>query len=156
MQLAFCTVCSCHLSEWDNNFGTIALHCTGTVLTCSVYLFLKQCVTSSPYDTEGKKSTNIRMYMYIEDSSSYTIYNCSVNHVLYSGKLSREKTFTNWWKVHFLRRKLSQIAHFTVPKDATPPNFMEKTVTNSHKFKLRNSRKFSPSKVSRYMVLGKV
>ena len=66
----------------------------------------------------------------------------------YSGKLSRENTFANWWKIgektfthclllpcqktphpKILRRKLSQI------------------VTKS-----RNSRKFSPSKVSHYTV----
>ena len=48
----------------------------------------------------------------------------------YSRKLSREKTFANWWKIWFSQRKLSRIA------------------TES-----RNSRKFSPSKVSRYMVV---
>ena len=37
------------------------------------------------------------------------------------------------------------------PKDATPPNFTEKTFANSYKKPL-NSRKFSPSKVSRYTV----
>ena len=50
----------------------------------------------------------------------------------YSGKLSREKTFANWWKIRFLRRKLSWIVTFAAPKDATPPNIMEKTFINSH------------------------
>ena len=39
---------------------------------------------------------------------------------------------------------------FAVPKDATPPNFAEKLSLIATK--LRNSRKFSPSKVSRYTV----
>lgn len=44
----------------------------------------------------------------------------------YSGKVLREKTFANWWIFAVL------------PKDATPPNFTEKT--------------FSPLKVSSYMI----
>ena len=48
----------------------------------------------------------------------------------YSQKLSREKTFTNWWKIRLSRRELSQIAT-----------------------KSQNSRRFSPSKVSCYLVL---
>ena len=51
----------------------------------------------------------------------------------YSGKLSRKKTFVNWWKIQFLRRKLSQILTRAAPKDATSPNFIEKTFANSHK-----------------------
>ena len=51
----------------------------------------------------------------------------------YSGKLLREKTFTNWWKIWFLRRKLSQIARFCSPKGHHAPNFAEKTFAYSHK-----------------------
>ena len=43
------------------------------------------------------------------------------------GKLSRQKTFANWW---FWRRKLLACA---VPKEATPANFTEKTFVNGHK-----------------------
>ena len=50
----------------------------------------------------------------------------------YSGKLSREKTFTNWWKMWFSRRKLWRLLAFAAPKDATLPNFGEKTFANSH------------------------
>ena len=39
-----------------------------------------------------------------------------------------------------------------MPKDNTPPNFVEKTFMNSHK--IANSQKFSPSKVFRYMVIS--
>ena len=150
MQLAFCTVFSCHLSEWDNNFGTVALHCTGAVLTCSVYLFLKQCVTSSPYDTGGKKSTNIRMYMYNKDSSSYT-YN--IDLVLYSGELSREKTLTNWWKVYFCRENFHRL--LTLPCQRMPhPQILRRRLSQIAT-KLQNLQKFSPSKVSCYTVIGK-
>ena len=44
-----------------------------------------------------------------------------------------EKTFMNWWKIRFSRRKLSQIACFCSTKGATPPNFAEETFVNSHK-----------------------
>jgi len=43
--------------------------------------------------------------------------------LLYSGKLSREKTFPNWWKVRFLRRKLSQMARFCRTKGCHAPKF---------------------------------
>ena len=59
-----------------------------------------------------------------------------VHWIPYSRKLSREKTFANWWKNQknrFSRRKLSRIARLCRAKDATPPNFAEKTFTNSHK-----------------------
>ena len=46
----------------------------------------------------------------------------------YSGKLLREKTFMNWWKIQF-----SQIACSCRAKDTTPPNSAELTCTNSHK-----------------------
>ena len=46
----------------------------------------------------------------------------------YGGKLLREKTFTDWGKIRFLR-----IARFCSAKGVTPPNFSEKTFTNSHK-----------------------
>ena len=65
---------------------------------------------------------------------------------------------------NFQGRKLSQIGKnydfhkenfrgllaCAAPKDATPPNFAEKTCANSHK--PWNSWRFSPSKVSRYTV----
>ena len=59
-----------------------------------------------------------------------------VHWIPYSRKLSREKTFANWWKNQknrFSQRKLSRIARLCRAKDATPPNFAEKTFTNSHK-----------------------
>ena len=65
-----------------------------------------------------------------EDMQMFWKIECAYWHVPYSGKLSREKTFVNWWKIWFSRRKLSCIAT-----------------------KLRNSHKFSPSKVFRYTVL---
>ena len=65
---------------------------------------------------------------------------------------------------NFRERKLSQFGEkndfrgenfhgllaFAASKDTTLPNCEEKTFTNSHK--LQNSRKFSPSSVSRYTV----
>ena len=42
-----------------------------------------------------------------------------------SRKLSRAKTFANW--------RFRGLLAFTVPKNATPPNIVKKTFTNSHK-----------------------
>ena len=67
----------------------------------------------------------------------------------YSMKLSREKTFMNWWKIRFFSEKTfvdcsillshTQISQRTLSWIATKP---------------QNSRKFSPSKVFRYMVVS--
>ena len=54
-------------------------------------------------------------------------------HIPYSGKLSREKTFTDWWKYDFRGENFSGLLAFAAPKDAMPPNFTEKTFANSHK-----------------------
>ena len=54
----------------------------------------------------------------------------------------RGRNFANWWKLRFLRRKLSQIARLCRAKEATPPNSVEKTFANSHK----------TAKFSHYMV----
>ena len=51
----------------------------------------------------------------------------------YSGKLSRQKTFANWWKIQSLHRKLLRIARFCCAKGHYAPNFVEKTFTDSHK-----------------------
>ena len=68
-----------------------------------------------------------------------------------SGKLSREKTFTNWWKIWFSWRKLLRIALFCRAKGCHTPKFRgEKTFANSHK--TAKFAKFSLSKVSRYTV----
>ena len=50
-------------------------------------------------------------------------------------------------KYDFHWENLRRLLAFTMPKDTTPPNFVEKTFANSHK-----PRKFSPSKVSHYTV----
>ena len=54
-------------------------------------------------------------------------------HIPYSGKLSREKTFADWWKYDFCGENFCGLLAFAAPKDATPPNFTEKTFANSHK-----------------------
>ena len=64
--------------------------------------------------------------------------------VLYSEKLSREKTFANWWKNKILWIKLSQIANLCRTKGHQAPKFS----AISHK-----TVKFSPLKVSHYMVV---
>ena len=41
----------------------------------------------------------------------------------YSGKVSREKTFANWWKIWFVQRKLSWIVRFCRTKGRHAPKF---------------------------------
>ena len=67
--------------------------------------------------------------------------------ILHSGKLSKEKVLQIGEKYDVRGDNFCGLFAFAVPKDATLPNFTEKTFVNSHK-----TAKFSPSKVSRYMV----
>ena len=53
-------------------------------------------------------------------------------------------------KYNFREENFHRLLTFAAPMDATPPNFMQKTFTNSHK--PQNSQKFLPSKVFRYTV----
>jgi len=55
-----------------------------------------------------------------EEGKHYEIY------LLYIEKLSQEETDVSWWKT-------VTDCSLVPPKDATPPNFVEKTFTNSHK-----------------------
>ena len=72
-------------------------------------------------------------------------------YVPYSGKLSREKTFANWWKCNFRKENFHGLVVFATPKDALPQISRRKL---SHiATKLQISRKFSPSKVFHYTVL---
>ena len=67
--------------------------------------------------------------------------------ILYSRKLSREKLLQIGEKYDVRGENFCGLFAFAAPKDATLPNFTEKTFANSHK-----TVKFSTSKVSRYMV----
>ena len=67
--------------------------------------------------------------------------------ILYSGKLSREEVLRIGEKYDVRGENFCGLLAFAAPKDATLPNFTEKTFANSHKTAM-----FSPSKVSRYMV----
>ena len=49
-----------------------------------------------------------------------------------SGKLSREKTFANWWKIWFRGENFHRLLAHAMLNDTTPPNFAEKTLANSH------------------------
>ena len=71
-------------------------------------------------------------------------------HILYSGKFSREKTFTNWWRTRNSRRKLSWIAWRHQLGVGVAVDFVEKTFVDRHK--TTKFVKVSPSKVSCYMV----
>ena len=65
--------------------------------------------------------------------------------LLYSGKLSQIGEKYDFHGENF-RRSLA----FAVPKDAMPPNFLEKTFANSHK----TAKVFLPRKFSLYGILS--
>ena len=79
------------------------------------------------------------------------VQQCQMKKLPYSGKLLREKTFTNWWKIQFSQRKLSWIAHFCCAKRMPCLKISQRKLSQIAT-KLWNSRKFSPSKVSCYTV----
>ena len=56
-------------------------------------------------------------------SNPPTLLKLYLSWVPYSGKLSREKTFANWWKIHFSRRKRSRIAPFSCANGCHAPKF---------------------------------
>ena len=58
---------------------------------------------------------------------------CILDTVPYSRKLSRKKTFANWWNLRFSQRKLSQIVHFSHAKGHHAPKFHRETFASSHK-----------------------
>ena len=129
-----CTIPSCYQTDttqggsfWRDPFMWGAcFHCGYIVGTLSVWY--------SRLGAVGLKgSWPLRLYPTV----AY-MYHCD------RGKLSRQKTFVNWW---FSRRKLLACA---VPKEATPTNFTGKLLWMATK--LWNLRKCSPSKVSRYAV----
>ena len=75
---------------------------------------------------------------------------CTVVCIPYSGKLSREKTFANWWKYNFCGENFHRLLAFATPKDATLQ--ISRRKLSRIATKLQNSRKFSPLKVSRSTV----
>ena len=48
-------------------------------------------------------------------------------------KRSREKILRIGEKYDFREENFHELLTFAIPKDATPPNFVEKTFANSHK-----------------------
>ena len=67
--------------------------------------------------------------------------------LLYCGKLMRKKNLRVLVEKKKIVEKTFADCSLVLPKDATCPNFAEKTFT-----KPQNPRKFSPSKVPRYTV----
>ena len=61
------------------------------------------------------------------------------------GKLLREKIFANWWKIQFCGENVRGLLTCAAPKNTSPPSFAKKFPWIG--IKLRNSWKFSPSKV---------
>ena len=74
----------------------------------------------------------------------------SIGELPYNGKLSREKSFANWWKYNFRGENFRGLLAFAAPKDMMPQNSQRKL--SSIAKKQRNWRKFSPSKVFHYTV----
>ena len=80
-------------------------------------------------------------------SSQAHAHNC----VPYSGNFQGRKLSQIGEKYNFHRENFCGLLTHAVPKDTTPPNFMEKTFVNSHK--MQNVQKFSPSSFQLYSML---
>ena len=82
--------------------------------------------------------------------------NRQYSNTIYSEKVSREKkkikAFADRWKIRFSQRKLSRIARFCHAKGHHAPQIQSRRKLSRISTKLRNSWKFSPSKVSCYTV----
>ena len=88
----------------------------------------------------------------VEPIHWFTSIDLVLIYIPYSGKFSRKKTFTNWWKIWFLWRKLADCS--LVPCRRAPcPQILWRKLSQIAT-KLRNSRKFSPSKVFHYTVVN--
>ena len=70
--------------------------------------------------------------------------------ILYSGKFSREKTFTNWRKYDFRGENFYGLVACAAPKDTTLQISQRKLLRIATK--PQNLQKFFPSKVFRYTV----
>ena len=99
------------------------------------------------------------LHVYAKCGPLYTVYSpvkkINVSHesltIPYSGKLSREKTFANWRKRRFSRKKLSRIARWC-RRQNTPCLPISRRKLSQIATKPRNSQMFSSSKVSLYTV----
>ena len=60
-----------------------------------MHLMITQCYSTS----------SIIQVSYFQQSTHIQSTKCTIVTILYSGKLSREKTFTNWWKIQFFAGK---------------------------------------------------
>ena len=74
---------------------------------------------------------------------------CFVYHI--AGRFQGRKLLQIGEKYDLCRENFRGLFAFAALKDVMLPNFMEKIFSNTHKI-LQNSWKFSPSKVSRYMI----
>ena len=90
--------------EWQKNHCDVTMILqSGSCLSLALrWVSTQACVCTLNWEPSGNGSTQV----------------C----VVYSRKLSREKTFANWWKIWFSQRKLSQIAGFCHTKGRHAPN----------------------------------
>ena len=104
-------------------------------------------------------SLKINVTCYAKCGPLYTVYSpvkkMNVSHesltIPYSWKLSREKTFANWRKRRFSRKKLSRIARWC-RRQNTPCLPISRRKLSRIATKPQNSQTFSPSKVSLYAI----
>ena len=95
---------------------------------------------------QGSKGITMQLGTHVHDCSQ----------LLYTGKLSREKSFANWWRIRNSWRKLSWRK---LSWNANVTNYVWVWLPISRRkllwmgLKPRNSQRCSPSKVSHYTVL---
>ena len=98
----------------------------------------------------------LRMLLWKQEYYSYFLLRLLLLHlstafgkdwaILYSGKLSREKTFANWRKYDFRGENFHGLVAFAAPKYATPQISQRKLLRIATK--PQNSQKFFPQKFS--------
>ena len=128
----------------------ICAYATCTVLCCWHNLPIARFTHSYRMCTPSELYTYSFTMLYSKYTIMCTIMVTWMKKIPYSGKLSWEK-FWRIWKKRFLRSKLSRIAHWCHQKMPHPQILWRKL--SWIPIKPRNSQKFSPSKVSHYMVL---
>ena len=96
----------------------------------------------------SKKNFNVKNITYVVRikwaSVCAFVHAC---HVLYSGKLSREKTLRISEKYDFCGENFRRSLAFAAPKNATPQNFTENFFADNHKT-AKFTEVFSPRKFS--------
>ena len=112
------------------------IHAPGQSKYCIMSETKKHCwdgwVVAQSWESH-KELNKIKLHGRVQLLVQFESSGCLSKLIPYSRKLSKEKTFANWWTMQFLLRKFSRIARFCHAKGHHTPNFAEKNFVYSHK-----------------------